>query len=220
MCLFFFFVFVFFFFFNDTATTEIYTLSLHDALPISHTFIPLQKQVDTLFLDAVGIQIKDAKLDGKTIQYKSRKNGVTLYFNPSLTWESEHRLTMNYSATPRRGLYFVGWNVPEGESRRQIWSQGQGINNRHWIPMYDEMNDQLTTEMLVKFDSKYKVLSNGVLLSEKTNKDGTTTWHYKMSKPHAPYLVMLGIGAYNINKINSEGGVPIKIGRSSCRERV
>src|SRR5215813_15653738 len=27
-------VFFFFFFFNDTATTEIYTLSLHDALPI------------------------------------------------------------------------------------------------------------------------------------------------------------------------------------------
>src|SRR2546428_11326654 len=27
-------VFLFFFFFNDTATTEIYTLSLHDALPI------------------------------------------------------------------------------------------------------------------------------------------------------------------------------------------
>src|SRR5256885_11456610 len=27
--------FHFFFFFNDTATTEIYTLSLHDALPIS-----------------------------------------------------------------------------------------------------------------------------------------------------------------------------------------
>src|SRR5256885_15991627 len=28
------FSFIFFFFFNDTATTEIYTLSLHDALPI------------------------------------------------------------------------------------------------------------------------------------------------------------------------------------------
>src|SRR5215510_3175209 len=27
---------IFFFFFNDTATTEIYTLSLHDALPIPH----------------------------------------------------------------------------------------------------------------------------------------------------------------------------------------
>src|SRR3712207_7839189 len=28
-------ILLFFFFFNDTATTEIYTLSLHDALPIS-----------------------------------------------------------------------------------------------------------------------------------------------------------------------------------------
>src|SRR2546429_6477303 len=29
-----------FFFFNDTATTEIYTLSLHDALPISDRMMP------------------------------------------------------------------------------------------------------------------------------------------------------------------------------------
>src|SRR5712692_2575873 len=33
--------FFFFFFFNDTATTEIYTLSLHDALPISRTPSPV-----------------------------------------------------------------------------------------------------------------------------------------------------------------------------------
>src|SRR6266704_7155539 len=31
---------LFFFFFNDTATTEIYTLSLHDALPISSRIRP------------------------------------------------------------------------------------------------------------------------------------------------------------------------------------
>src|SRR3712207_7217924 len=33
-----------FFFFNDTATTEIYTLSLHDALPISLAALPLGEQ--------------------------------------------------------------------------------------------------------------------------------------------------------------------------------
>src|SRR2546427_8524129 len=32
-------LFSYFFFFNDTATTEIYTLSLHDALPISSTLM-------------------------------------------------------------------------------------------------------------------------------------------------------------------------------------
>src|SRR3712207_8603749 len=31
---------IYFFFFNDTATTEIYTLSLHDALPISGHHLP------------------------------------------------------------------------------------------------------------------------------------------------------------------------------------
>ena len=35
--------FVFMFFFNDTATTEIYTLSLHDALPISSDKKPIQE---------------------------------------------------------------------------------------------------------------------------------------------------------------------------------
>src|SRR2546425_9831396 len=34
-------LFFFFFFFNDTATTEIYTLSLHDALPISDVNLDL-----------------------------------------------------------------------------------------------------------------------------------------------------------------------------------
>src|SRR3712207_7033002 len=43
---------VFFFFFNDTATTEIYTLSLHDALPIS---LGIQLTVDKP-LDAGGEQ--------------------------------------------------------------------------------------------------------------------------------------------------------------------
>src|SRR5256885_16680052 len=36
-----------FFFFNDTATTEIYTLSLHDALPISMRALTLARQAST-----------------------------------------------------------------------------------------------------------------------------------------------------------------------------
>src|SRR2546425_7748714 len=51
--------FFFFFFFNDTATTEIYTLSLHDALPIFEgrstyrLILPLQGKIDqVVFVDA------------------------------------------------------------------------------------------------------------------------------------------------------------------------
>src|SRR5215216_7999763 len=38
-----FFLFLLFFFFNDTATTEIYTLSLHDALPIRPCSVRLSR---------------------------------------------------------------------------------------------------------------------------------------------------------------------------------
>src|SRR3989337_1879207 len=45
------------FFFNDTATTEIYTLSLHDALPISHP---------SIFTSAIvqGLESGEADRDG------------------------------------------------------------------------------------------------------------------------------------------------------------
>src|SRR5438874_13446014 len=49
VCLFIFlklFLLFFFFFFNDTATTEIYTLSLHDALPISPP--PTKAEISTI----------------------------------------------------------------------------------------------------------------------------------------------------------------------------
>src|SRR5947208_16916947 len=49
-------VFYFFlFFFNDTATTEIYTLSLHDALPIS---------LKQMLRDFIGIRVNRAKKSG------------------------------------------------------------------------------------------------------------------------------------------------------------
>src|SRR5256885_12580427 len=44
--------YLFFFFFNDTATTEIYTLSLHDALPISGRIVRLNA-APALELDGV-----------------------------------------------------------------------------------------------------------------------------------------------------------------------
>src|SRR5258708_27561158 len=46
-----------FFFFNDTATTEIYTLSLHDALPISDN-----KMIQFLTRDFININMLDLNL--------------------------------------------------------------------------------------------------------------------------------------------------------------
>src|SRR2546427_2274421 len=47
--------FLFFFFFNDTATTEIYTLSLHDALPICFMNFAPRVMITSADLAATGL---------------------------------------------------------------------------------------------------------------------------------------------------------------------
>src|SRR5256885_9359475 len=61
-----------FFFFNDTATTEIYTLSLHDALPISFLRLLEARDLPDEFLAAVrGIDYASASLDRKSTRLNS-----------------------------------------------------------------------------------------------------------------------------------------------------
>src|SRR3989304_1712823 len=56
--------FVAFFFFNDTATTEIYTLSLHDALPIlTKSFLPHQSFSRFFFISCGNLDRKSTRLN-------------------------------------------------------------------------------------------------------------------------------------------------------------
>lgn len=176
---------------------------------ITHFFTPIRENVDSFFLDAPGITIQSAKLNGTDIKFITGKEGVSFFPAKTLHWGEKDSLVIVYEATPRKGIYFIGWNGPKNLSRKQIWTQGQGIDNRHWFPCYDTPNDKLITEVYVKFNKEYKILSNGTKFPVKDNKDGTLTWHYKMQHPHASYLVMLGIGKYEIKESKSKSGVPL-----------
>ncbi|MBI4945816.1 MAG: M1 family metallopeptidase [Bacteroidetes bacterium] len=177
---------------------------------VTHYFTPLRQKVDSIVLNGINMDINEVVLNGKPTKFRSDSEMVVIY-TPSLVWEQKDSMTITYEATPRKGLYFIGWNDKTEICRKQIWSQGQGIDNRNWIPMYDEMNDKITTEMVVTFDTAYKVLSNGKMLDKKINKNGTYTWHYKMEHPYAPYLIMLGIGKYEIKETKSASGVPMHL---------
>src|SRR2546422_4354887 len=69
--------FFFFFFFNDTATTEIYTLSLHDALPISDigTSVPIsQSVIGRAFLAACTPPEREAVLNQMKVKERSEEH--------------------------------------------------------------------------------------------------------------------------------------------------
>jgi len=178
---------------------------------VSLTFTPLLKKIDTLFLDAPNIQVHSVKMDDKEVAFTQNDDGITLKFTNPLNWDNTYAINIDYHCFPRKGIYFIGWNDEKNLSRKQIWTQGQGIDNRHWIPHYDNMNDKLITEIIVHFDKDYKVLSNGNLIEMIEEENNLMRWHYKITKPHASYLIMLGIGKYNILEETSENGIPLNL---------
>jgi len=176
---------------------------------VTHIFTPLRERVDTIFFHGPGIRVSEATLNGEPVEFRSSPEGITVKCIPPLRWDRRDSIAFVYEATPQKGIYFVGWNDSTRRSRRQIWTQGQGINNRHWVPCYDLQNDKLTTETIITFDGTYQVLSNGRKLSERDNGDGTKTWHYRLQHPHTTYLVMIGIGIYAQDDQQTRAGVPV-----------
>lgn len=175
---------------------------------VTHTFKPLQQQVDTIHLDGPKINYGTILLDGETVNFSITEGGITIRPAKPLTWGNEHTLSIEYTAQPRKGLYFIGWNDPNDLSRKQIWTQGQGIDNRHWFPVFDDITEKITTDIHITFDSAYQVLSNGVVVDKRTI-GANNVWHYKMEDPHTPYLVMLGIGKYAVRTDTAKSGVLI-----------
>src|SRR3990167_7162374 len=89
----------FFFFFNDTATTEIYTLSLHDALPIlplpmsTPRFLrPTSKGVGILGLCPAALSPHSCQ-GGRTWFSFSEQTLSATYLFSSLSWQLNGNLT-------------------------------------------------------------------------------------------------------------------------------
>src|SRR2546427_4258376 len=67
----------FFFFFNDTATTEIYTLSLHDALPISQQLAGVLSIVARESAGRSGRPFDEEKEDRKSTRLNSSHSQIS-----------------------------------------------------------------------------------------------------------------------------------------------
>lgn len=172
------------------------------------SFSPLRESVDSIWLDAPGIEIKEVRQLGKKLGTIQNNKGLFVLARKPWRKGEVHQIRIEYEAWPRKGLYFSGWD--DDPQHGQVWSQGQGIDNRHWIPHFDGLNNKLTTEVIVRFDSAYQVVSNGALVSQKTLDDGRIQWHWQQNKPHSSYLIMLGIADYNYRESTSSSGVPMR----------
>ena len=178
---------------------------------------------DSLNLDAKGMDFKTiAILKGtKQVPLKYEYDELNLRIKLDKTYRSteSYVIYIEYTAKPDeyqekygtddflgiKGMYFINPTGEEKDKPTQIWTQGETESNSAWFPTIDKTSQKTTQELTVTVDNKYVTLSNGKLMSQKKNMDGTRTDYWKMDLPHSPYLFFLGVGIYAVVKDNWRG---------------
>jgi aminopeptidase N len=177
---------------------------------------------DSLSLDAKGMDINQVSLvkDNLLSPLKYNYDGSTLRIHLNRTYRGKENYTIyiDYTSKPNelsaqgsaaiteaKGLYFINPLGKEKDKPTQIWTQGETESNSAWFPTLDKPNQKSTEEISMTVPSKYVTLSNGILISQKNNGNGTRTDTWKMDLPHAPYLFFMGVGDYAIVRDSYKG---------------
>lgn len=187
------------------------------------TLTPHFSPTAKLTLDAKGMDIKKLGLfNGNSVQpLKYEYNNEQLSIQLDKTYKKGEQFTIHveYTAKPdeyekqsgrdpmlgTKGLFFIN---PRGEEKNkpiQIWTQGETESNSVWFPTIDQTQQKTTQELFMTVPAKYVSLSNGKLISQKINNDGTRTDYWKMDLPHSPYLFFMGVGDYAVVKESWRG---------------
>lgn len=176
-----------------------------------------------LRLDAKGMDINEVAIvkNGKNIalgySYEDGEN-LNITLDKTYTNAETYTIYIDYVAKPNdyktqgsaaitdaKGLYFINPKGEEKDKATQIWTQGETEATSVWVPTIDRTNQKSTQEFYLTVPNKYVSLSNGKLITQTKNADGTRTDYWKMDLPHAPYLFFIGVGDYAIVKDTYKG---------------
>lgn len=177
---------------------------------------------DSLVLDAKGMNIDQLSLfkSGKYFPLDYSYDSLQLHIKLNKTYlrGEQYVIYIAYTAKPNefktegsaaitdaKGLYFINPTGGEKNKPTQIWTQGETEANSVWIPTIDKPDQKTTQEFALTVPAKYVTLSNGKLVSQKKNKDGTRTDTWVMTQRHSPYLFFMGVGDYAIIKDSYKG---------------
>ncbi|MEM7228974.1 MAG: M1 family aminopeptidase [Planctomycetota bacterium] len=174
------------------------------------TVVPEGDGADSLKLNALRLDVRDVRLDGRPVEHFHDDEILTLRFSPPLEAGTEYDIVFEYACThPTDGMFFTPSSDSAPDYTAEVHTQGQTESNRNWFIAHDFPNEQMTTELIVNVPDRFAVSANGRLMSNLAN-DGRAIWHYLQDKPHVSYLVSLVIGEFDIVDLPHDS-VPMKV---------
>ena len=177
---------------------------------VTTTLVPFPPELRTLSFDAEEMTILTATLGKNTpLKFTQQEKIVTLDLDRAYGHRDTLRVSIEYTCTPRKGLYFIQPDSAYPKRPRQIWSQGEDMDNHFWFPCHDFPDDRATSEMLITVPQELTAVSNGALVGVKENaREKTKTFHWKESVPYVSYLISLAVGEYTVIK-EKAGNIPL-----------
>jgi aminopeptidase N len=185
---------------------------------VKHTLHPFRKTPSIHFDAADALKIDACTVDGRPAKFEHAQSRLAV-FSPAGSFVPAGKpvtVAITYSSQPLasgrtalNGVYGFHWVLPDKfEPRRKpsFWTQGETNGNHDWIPIYDYPNDKTTSEVFVTVPSDWFVVGNGQLLGNELGLGAKTrTLHWKMSQPHATYLLSLAGGEMDVVQDKWEG---------------
>jgi aminopeptidase N len=178
---------------------------------VTTTLVPFPPSLTDIVFDAEDMRFTSVTLRGKKpLTFDVGKKTLTIHLDKTYSFCDTLAVSISYSCKPKKGLYFVQPDSGYPDKPSQIWTQGEDMDNHFWFPCHDFPNDRATSEVIATVQSKYTALSNGKLMSvTEDKKSGTKAFHWKQTKPHVSYLIMLAIGDYAVLR-EKAGRLPLE----------
>ena len=162
---------------------------------------PVRRGLDVARFDACSLDIASVKVDGAESEYDY--DGAVLGVKIG-KGNGRRSVRVEYSASPKMGLYFVGPDAEHPEKETQAWTHTEAEESRHWIPCQDHPADKSSSELILTVPREFRVISNGRLLSAETEGDAAT-FHWKEDVPHSCYLTSFVAGKFGVVTQESRG---------------
>ncbi|MFV8224653.1 M1 family metallopeptidase [Christiangramia aquimixticola] len=165
---------------------------------------------DTLFINGKKMKFSEVELNGKSVVYSTDDEGIYILqnFQPSLN----NILSLNYEVSPAQGMYFINWQLPDiPDSKKQVWTQGQGKYTSTWLPSPDDMREKAVFDLKVEFPEQFNVIANGVEKANTKVSDSTKLWEFDMVEPMSSYLLAVAAGIYDYKTTVSASNKNIQI---------
>ncbi len=177
---------------------------------VTTTLTPFVNDFRSVVFDAEAMTIERCYTGNKEYHFETDTSSLTIQLDKAYTPRDTLRISIQYFCTPKRGMMFTGPDSAYPNRHWQFWSQGEDMDNHFWFPCHDFPNEKATSDVTATVDERYAVLSNGKLIGvTKNTKEKTATYHWKETKPHASYLIMVAGGEYTILR-DKAGKLPLE----------